>query len=180
MNKEKIILFVDFQERLMPAMDGLEVLTDKTIKLAKGAAVLGMPILVTEQYAKGLGNTVASIKEALAEKAEYFDKTHFSAVAEEGFMEFINKHGRGCKEIVVCGIETHICVAQTALDLLKKGYKVLVVEDCVSSRNSNDKKVAIARMAKAGVEISTCEAILFDILQDAKTEGFKEISKIIK
>ncbi len=176
----KIMLFVDFQEKLMPAMEEVERLEDKTVRLAKGAVVLGLPIIVTEQYAKGLGNTVAPINDAFDGNAEYFDKIHFSAVAEEGFKELLEKKGKGYKEVVVSGIESHICVMQTALDLVNIGYKVYVIEDCVSSRNLNDKKIAINRMSNAGVIVTTSESILFEILGNAKEKEFKEISKIIK
>ena len=180
MNKEKVFLFVDFQERLMPVMDNVETLEDKVIRLAKGAVALDMPILVTEQYTKGLGFTVDPLKEVFEDKALYFEKTSFSAVGEEGFMEFFEKNAKGYKEIIICGIEAHICVLQTALDFMEKGYKVRVVEDCVRSRSNNDKKMAVRRMRSEGMDITTCETILFEILGGAKVEGFKEISKIIK
>ncbi len=178
--REKVMLFIDFQEKLMPAINCCGELTENTVKLAKGAAELNLPILVTEQYVKGLGPTIDTINEAFGGKATYFEKMHFSAVGEEGFLDYLEKEGKGYKEVVICGIETHICVAQTALDLVEKGYKVYVVEDCCGSRTDNNKKIAIDRMARAGVIITTYEAILFEILEYAKSEGFKEVSRIIK
>ncbi len=177
---ERVILFVDFQERLIPAIAEVDALVDKTVRLAKGAAVLDLPILVTEQYKKGLGATIEPINAAFDGKAKYFEKTAFSAAREEGFVEFLEAEGKGIKEIVICGIESHICVTQTALDLVELGYKVYVAEDCVSSRNLNDKAVAVRRMRDAGVIATTVESVLFEVMLHAKAEAFKEVSKIIK
>ncbi len=168
---------IDFQEKLMPAMSGMEELEDKSVRLIKGMKALGIPTIVTQQYTKGLGETIPSIAEALGD-FEHVEKNTFGCMANEEFASKIKELGR--KNIVVCGIEAHICVQQTVLQLMEEGYNVYLPADCVSSRSENDKLWSITRMGEAGAVITTYEAVLYEILRDSKAEGFKEISAIVK
>lgn len=186
MKKEDTLLVaIDFQEKLMPVMHEKEVLEETMIKLVKGCRVMDVPILVTQQYTKGLGATISSIDAALKEEIagkegayEPFDKTSFSAMGQVDFAKEIKKQNR--KTILITGIESHICVQQTVIDLLELGYTVVVVGDCISSRRAMDKEYAQLRMVEAGAIFSSMEAVLFELCGGAKNPGFKEISAIIK
>lgn len=170
-------LCVDLQERLFPHIHEHDALADRCIRLIKGLRVLDVPITVTEQYVKGLGSTIPSIREALGEH-EAIEKITFSccgASAVEATVLGARRH-----QVIVFGIETHVCVLQTVLDLLAQGQTVVVVEDCVSSRSANDKKVAIERMRQHGAIITTMESILFELLRAAGSDTFKAISAIVK
>ncbi len=175
--EETLFLMIDFQERLMPAMHGKEELEDRVVRLAKGARVLGIPVLVSQQYTKGLGPTIPSVAQALGEFTPY-DKTAFSVMEQPELSAELRKMGR--KTIVISGIESHICVAQSALDLLEEGYNVFICGDCVSSRNPVDIRMAKSRLRAAGAQYTSMEAVLFELTGGAKEKGFKEISAIIK
>jgi nicotinamidase-related amidase len=175
--EDAILVMIDFQERLMPAMRDHQELEESVCKLVRGIRTLDVPILVTQQYTKGLGETVPAIAEVLGEFSP-IEKTDFSAAGELGFLEALNETGK--TTVILCGIETHVCVAQTALILLELGYDVFLVEDAVSSRNKIDKKTSINRMVQAGARPVTVEAVLFELLGTAKAEEFKEISRIVK
>ena len=168
---------IDFQEKLMPAMSYREELEDKTLRLIKGMKALGIPTIVTQQYTKGIGETIPSIAEALGDFAP-IDKTTFSCLANPDFAEKLKATGR--KNVVICGIEAHICVQQTALELLEEGYGVYVAVDCISSRSQDDMLWSVTRMGEAGAIVTTYEAILYEILRDSKAEGFKAVSAIVK
>ncbi len=175
--EDAVLVMVDFQERLMPAMKNHEELEESVCKLASGIRRLGVPVLVTQQYTKGLGATVPAIADAVGEFRP-IEKTDFSAAGELNFMEALKETGK--TSIILCGIETHVCVAQTTLALLELGYDVFLVEDAVSSRSKTDKKTAINRMVQAGARPVTVEAVLFELLCTAKAAEFKEISRIVK
>jgi nicotinamidase-related amidase len=175
--EDTVLVMVDFQEKLFPVMKGQDELEENIIKLVRGIRILDVPILVTQQYTKGLGETVEPIAEALGEFYP-IEKTDFSAAAELGFLEALNASEK--TTILLCGIEAHICVTQTALTLLELGYDVFLLEDGVSSRTKVDKKNAIARMVQAGARPVTVEGALFELLQTAKAPEFKEISRIVK
>lgn len=178
LNREDAVLVViDFQERLLPAMKDHEELEESVCKLINGIRTLDVPVLVTQQYTKGLGPTVPDIAEALGDFSP-IEKTDFSATGELCFLEALNKTGKS--SIILCGIEAHVCVAQTALILLELGYDIFLVEDAVSSRSKSDKKTAINRMIQAGARPVTVEAVLFELLGSAKAAEFKEISRIVK
>ncbi|MDO4485409.1 MAG: hydrolase [Bacillota bacterium] len=168
---------IDFQEKLMPAMSGKEQLEDKTVRLIKGMNVLGVPSIVTQQYTKGIGPTIPPVAEALGD-FEPIDKTTFSCMKNEEFLERFRALGR--KNVVVCGIEAHICVQQTVLQLMEEGYNVYVPTDCISSRSAEDKMWSISRMGEAGAVITSYEAILYEILGGSREDGFKQISAIVK
>lgn len=178
LNKDDtIFVVIDFQEKLMPVMHDREVLEDRVCRLASGMKKLGIPHIVTQQYTKGIGQTIPSVAEAVG-KFTPIDKTTFSCMANEEFRTQLEAAGR--QTAVVCGIEAHICLQQTVLHLLAKGYRVYVPVDCASSRSEEDRKWSFDRMGKAGAVMTTYEAILYELLGDAKTEEFKAISKIVK
>lgn len=168
---------IDFQEKLMPVMSNKEKLEDRTVKLMKGLNALGIPGLVTQQYTKGIGATIASVAEAVGE-FEHVEKNSFSCMVNEEFVSRLEALGK--KDIIVCGIEAHICVQQTVMQLLEAGYNVYLAADCISSRSEEDKLWAITRMGEAGAEITSYESILYEILRDSKADGFKAISAIVK
>lgn len=171
------LVAIDFQEKLMPAMSNRARLTEQTIRLVKGMKVLGIPAIVTQQYTKGIGETDAAIAEALGD-FQHVEKTTFSCLANEEFASRIKSLNK--KNIVVCGIEAHICVQQTVLQLLEQGYNVYLVADCISSRSEEDKLWAISRMGEAGAVVTTYESVLYEIMRDSKAEGFKAVSAIVK
>lgn len=185
--EDTVLVGIDFQERLMPAMKNREELEATAVKLVKGCRILGVPVILTQQYTKGLGETVSAISAAVTEpiaegdaSAEFqpVEKTSFSAVGEPDFVERLERLGR--KTVIIAGIEAHVCVQQTVIDLLDKGYTVFVANDCISSRSNTDKKYSQRRMGDAGAVGTTCESILFELLGGAKEPGFKQISALVK
>lgn len=185
--EDTVLVGIDFQERLMPAMKDSNDLEEAAVKLVKGCRILGVPAVFTQQYTKGLGPTVQAISDALTEsQGENFpaadfnpvEKTSFSAMGEPAFVEALDKLGK--KNIIIAGIEAHVCVQQTVIDLLEKGYTVFVAVDCISSRTKKDKKYSLGRMSGAGAVMTTYESILFELLGGAKEAGFKQISALVK
>jgi nicotinamidase-related amidase len=170
-------LIIDIQERLFPSIYENEQLTHNTIILINGLKTLEVPIVVTQQYTKGLGTTIPAIHETLGEY-QYIEKTAFSCCDEPNFMIDLDKLGK--KFVVISGIESHVCVLQTTIDLLKNDYIPVVVEDCVSSRRLSDKQVAIERMRKEGAVITTYESILFELLRYSGSDALKAITKLVK
>jgi nicotinamidase-related amidase len=168
---------VDIQERLFPHIHEHQQLSENLVKLIKGLKILNVPMIVTQQYTRGLGQTIPPVAEALGE-FEPLEKLTFSCYGDPDFVNVLNDSGKN--HIILAGIETHVCVLQTAMDLLDIGYEVIIIEDCVSSRRLNDKQVALKRMRDDGVIITTCESILFELLKVAGTEEFKAISQLVK
>lgn len=166
-------LVIDYQEKLVPVMHKKKKLIQNSSILLAGLRLLGIPMVITQQYTKGLGMTVEEITDAIG-AAEYVDKISFSA------LECVKKQIKGKKFIIVCGIEAHICVLQTVLDLIAEGYTPVVVEDCVSSRKGCDRKVALKRMRDEGAIVTTYESVLFEILKVAGTEESKRVQRLIK
>ncbi|ROR30518.1 isochorismatase family protein [Mobilisporobacter senegalensis] len=176
--EDTIGLIIDYQDRIIPVMDKREELIYNTIKLIKGLKTLQIPLVVSQQYTKGLGDTIESIKDALSEECSYYDKLTFSCLDNTEISDQIKSYNK--KNIVVCGIEAHVCVLQTVIDLVAAGYNVIIVEDCITSRKIHDKEIALKRFAGEGVIFATYESILFELTREAGNETFKAISKIIK
>ncbi len=168
---------VDVQERLFPFIFNNEELEKNLITLIKGLKLHKVPIIVNEQYKKGLGETIFSLKNLVCDYP-HFEKLTFSCCGQEEGLAKLKSLGK--KYIILAGIETHVCVLQTAMDLLEEGFIPVLVVDCVSSRKQIDKKVAIKRMIQAGVIPTTYESLLFELTVNAKNENFKEISKLVK
>jgi hypothetical protein len=146
--------------------------------LGQAAALLGVPVLVTEQYPKGLGNTVGEISRVLPDDTRRFEKTCFSACGASDFLA--NLHSNQRSQVVLIGMETHVCILQTAFDLLAADFEVFVVEDGVCSRVDEHKANALERMARAGVTVTNLESVLFEWLGDAAHPHFKAISALIR
>lgn len=175
--EETIVLVIDFQERLMPVIDKKEEVIQKSALLLKGLNLLKIPCIITQQYTKGLGETVTLVTEA-AERYTLYEKVTFSAYENEDIRQFIQKHTK--KNIIVCGAEAHICVLQTVIDLCNAGYQVLLVENCIGSRKEEDKKTALQRAVYEGAIITTYEAVLFELMRSSQHDCFKKMIALIK
>jgi nicotinamidase-related amidase len=176
--KENTIgVVVDIQSRLYPIIHDHESLTHNTRILISGLKALKAPIVVTQQYTKGLGGTIPEIEEVLGEY-KHIEKTSFSCCDEPRFNEDLALSSK--MYVIVCGIETHVCVMQTVNDLIGQGYIPVVVEDCIGSRKPNDKRMAVERMRQSGAIITTYESILFELLKYSGTDEFREISRLVK
>ena len=172
-----VAVCVDYQERLMPAIcNGEEVLKRAEI-LVKGLKALGVPILVTQQYTKGIGATVEPVHSALGEY-EPIEKMTFGAYETEEFKNAIDGCGR--KNVVIFGTETHIRVLQTAIALREAGYQVMLVDDCCGSRKPSDKESGLRRAMCEDICVSCSETVLFELTRVAGTDTFKTISKLVK
>ena len=176
--KSSLVLIIDIQEKLINAAFNRTILEKKSIIMANAASILGIPIIVTEQYPKGLGGTIQPIKDALGENAAYFEKTSFSAIENPVIESAIDKYAR--KQIVVFGIETHICVSQTVNALIAKGYDVTVISDASGSRSGNEHNAGLERMKENKAHIITTEIALFEWLKSARHIKFKDIQALIK
>jgi len=170
-------LVIDIQGKLFPHMDQTDGLLKKCTILIKGLKVLKVPLVITEQYPRGLGTTVEEIA-TLVREDTLVEKITFSCCDEPAVLQTVPLQHR--KTIIICGIEAHVCVMQTVVDLRAAGYTAVVVEDCISSRSPEDKRVAVERMRTEGAIITTCESILFELARVAGTEEFKAISRLVK
>ena len=170
-------VIIDVQEKLLPHMDKQQIILENTVKLITGLEIMEIPTLITQQYTRGLGESVDEIRKAFNE-FNYIEKTSFSCVDEPEFSKALKATGKHF--VIVAGIETHVCVLQTVMDLISNGYQPVVVENCVSSRSIVDKSSALRRMEQAGAIISTYESVLFELVRDAKNPNFKAISKLVK
>ncbi len=176
-SQDSLVLIIDIQEKLVAALNK-DVVVANAVKVATAAKLLGIPVLLTEQYPKGLGSTVQALQNVLPEKSEIIEKTYFNALLEDGMLDKIKSYGK--KQIVIFGIETHICVYQTASALVEAGFDVYIVKDACASRNKYEFKQGIDAMAANGVKILCVEIALFDWLKGAKNPKFKEVQALIK
>lgn len=175
---DTLVLIIDVQEKLLNAVFNKELCGKKAEIIAKAANILDIPVIVTEQYPKGLRNTIEPVKSALKDNAEYFEKTSFSALDNPDVLNAIKKANK--KQVVIFGIETHICVSQTAAALVKSGYEVNVIKDACSSRAEAEYQAGLERMKDNGAHILTTEIALFEWLKGAKHPEFKNIQSLIK
>jgi len=173
-----VLLAVDLQERLVPAMEDPAPLIERNRILIQGMAALGVDVLATEQYPKGLGHTIPEITAVLPETAATVEKIDFSAFSEPAFRTVLAAKPR--KTLVVSGIEAHVCVLQTVLDARNDGLDVICVADAVASRKSPERDTAFQAMRHAGAQVFSVEAVLFMLLRSAKHPAFKTISKLIR
>jgi nicotinamidase-related amidase len=171
------LLIIDVQENLFRVINGKDTLLENLQKIISGARALGIPILVTEQNPTGLGTTVPELKNLLAD-IQPVSKFSFSCCGEDRCMEELASLKR--TQLLLAGIETHICVYQTALDLLEQGYEVEVLADCVGSRTTENKVLGLEKMKQSGAQITGIEIALFELQRIAKGEVFKEISRMVK
>lgn len=171
------LVVVDIQERLLPAICERERVVQNALCLIQGATILGLPVLATEQYRKGIGATVSEIASAIPDFAP-MEKTAFSCFGAPEFVQTL--HTRGVSEVVLCGIETHVCVCQTALDLLAAGFRPFVVADAISSRTPQNHHLGVERMRDAGATIVSTEMLLFELLERAGSDEFKQVLALVK
>ena len=167
------LVVVDIQEGFRKAIPDFERVAKAIATLIEGAEALGVPIVITEQYPKGLGETVPEVAELLPDGVEPLEKLVFAASEAEGF----DLEGRD--QVLLCGIETHVCVNQTALDLLASGVDVQVAEDAVGSRSDQNRRVGLHRMERAGAVMTSVETALFELLGRAGTDEFKRVQRLI-
>ena len=175
--EETQCMIIDMQERLMPAMNGRKDCEDRALMLIRGLKLLEIPMLITQQYTKGLGDSIPEVYEAAGTK-EYFDKRTFSCAQDEAIMDALKKCGR--KNVLVCGVEAHVCVLQTCIDLKDAGFRPILVTDAIASRKKSDKKIALQRAVQEGILLTTAEAILFELTLDSRNPVFRQISQLVK
>jgi nicotinamidase-related amidase len=170
-------LIIDIQERLFPHIHEQEELAANTEILIRGFQVLGIPLYVTQQYTKGLGPTIHRI-ESLFEPFSHIEKTAFSCCDEPEVALALETEGK--KNVILAGIEAHVCVLQTSIDLLERGFQPVLISDCTGSRKSSDKNTAVQRMRSEGTLISSYESILFELCRYSGTAEFKAVSALVK
>ena len=184
--EQSLLLVVDIQEKLAPAIFAAEAAVSNNVRLLTGARQLGIPSFISEQYVRGLGHSVAEIRNAAttetttgpAVDAHIFEKIHFSCAAESGVIEMLRATGR--QQVMLTGMEAHVCVLQTGLGLLDAGFDVFLIADATSSRTPESKTAAIDRLRACGGQIVTTEMVLFEWLVKAGTDDFRALLPLIK
>ena len=169
------LLVVDVQGKLLDRIDGRDGMLANVVRLIKAAGLLGVPVLATEQYPKGLGPSVPEVAALIPNRAE---KTAFHCCAAAPVLETL--HARGIRKVTLAGIEAHVCVAQTALELLSMNFRVQVPADAVSSRHAFDRDIALRRLEHAGAVVTSTEAAIFEWTESADHPRFKAISALVK
>jgi len=179
-SESSVFLLIDMQEKLLAAMNPLDtgnILCRQKIILA-AAKELNIPVIITEQYPKGLGKTVSELSTAFTDEWPVFDKTSFSCFGDVNFRTEMGK--RPIKSLFLMGVETHVCIQQTAVDALSRGFQVFLIADAVNSRKRNDAELAIDFMRGIDVSVTTSEAIIFSLLKDATHPSFKKVASLLK
>ncbi len=173
-----VLVVIDIQERLVPAMPQkvYQRLLNTVAMLVEAAKLLGVAVVTTEQYPKGIGHTVAELADACSDKV--VEKVSFGCCGEPNFLTAIKETGRS--QVIVTGMEAHVCVYQTVLGLLEDGYHVHLVRDAICSRSKIDFLASIANAAQAGAVVTTAETVLFQMLKESTHDQFKAISKLVK
>lgn len=172
------LVIVDIQEAFRNVIPDFERLASRAKIALRGFQILNLPIIITEQYPKGLGGTVDELMDVVPDDFEIIEKTAFSSCGATPFLEQLR--ATDVSQIVLCGVETHVCVNQTAHDLLTEAFEVHILNNAVGSRHKEDKATAISKMKMNGVVPSCVEMALFELLRDSKAEHFKEIQNLIK
>ena len=175
---DALLLVIDMQERLQPHVHDDARLRAKARALAEGCRLLGVPVFLTEQYPKGLGPTVPELHDAVAHAGGVLEKTAFSCAADPSIRARI--HAAGRRQVLLAGVEAHVCVLQTALDLLEEGFQVHLVEDAVGSRSPADREAGIARARRNGAEPATVEMALFELMGSSRHPRFKDVQALVK
>lgn len=171
------LILVDVQAKLAPAMHNKEILLDNLKRLVRGLRILGVPILWTEQNPAGLGPTLPEIADLLLDQKPV-SKFSFSCCGSEQFRKELNALNR--KNMLIAGIESHVCVYQTAADIINLGFEVQIIADAVASRTLENKMIGLEKSKSIGTCLTSTETVLFELLKDAKSEKFKEIIRIVK
>lgn len=178
LSREKsVLVIIDVQEKLFPLIHDKERVLKNLRKLIQFAKIVGMPIILTEQYPKGLGRTISEIKEILQD-AQPIEKVDFSCFGSEKFRDVLKN--LGVENLIIAGIETHICIAQTSIEGVGNGYRVSVVIDATSSRSIEDKNISLERMKQNNVIVVSTEMLIYELLRRAGTREFDETLKLIK
>lgn len=172
------LVIVDIQEAFRHVIPDFTEVAAKVLTAIWGFQALGLPVLITEQYPKGLGRTAEEILFALPDDFEIFEKTTFSSCGAGAFTSRLDD--LGVSQVVICGFETHVCVGQTAHELIDRGFQAHLLTDCVRSRFENDRLAGLSKMQNSGVITSSVEMALFELMRDAKHDKFKEIQALIK
>ncbi len=172
-----LLVVVDIQERFRGLIHGLDGVLAATERMIGACQQLGIPVLVTEHYPRGLGVTLPEIREHFRQFAP-IEKIHFSCAGDDGFAKAVAASGRD--QILLCGIEAHVCIYQTAFDLLRQGRQVAVAVDAVSSCSPADRSLGLARMGELGVQLMGSQMILFELLVRAGTPEFKAVAPLLK
>ncbi|MEH6632175.1 MAG: hydrolase [Halopseudomonas aestusnigri] len=175
--ENSVVVVIDVQERLAPAINDLDNVLHANDLVLKTASELSVPVLVTEQYPKGLGHTIERFKDFYNPK-NVFEKLSFSSVGCGPFMGALKKTGR--RQVIITGIEAHVCVMQTVLQLLDERFDVFVVSDAVGSRTEDNKRLGLERMIRSGAEVVSSEMVMFEMLKKAGTPEFKTLSNLLK
>lgn len=177
---DSLLLCIDIQDRLLQTMvePARSRMIENTVRLLKTAQLLSIPVIYTEQYPQGLGATVDEIKEFIPEGSSHFDKTCFSCCATENFLETVRETRK--RQIIVTGMETHVCVMQTVLELQEDGFEVFVADDAVCSQKMAHWKSALNRMRQTGITAAPTESLLFEWLRDSSHEDFKTVSGYLR
>jgi len=173
-----LLLIIDVQEKLINAQFEKDKVAKNIAILAEAANILEIPVLASEQYPKGLGTTIGQVKEKLPADVKFFEKTSFSCVKAEGFSELVKTYNKN--QILVCGMESHVCVHQTVNDLLNEGYEVYIIQDAVTSRKEWEYKTGLQRMISSGAVPCSVEMVLFELVKDARHPDFKAVQGLIK
>lgn len=171
------LIIIDVQEKLLAVMQDKEKIVENILKLIDFAKIIDLPIVLTEQYPKGLGSTIKQIKDKIPEIVP-IEKTVFNCFAAEGFKEKLETNN--ISTIIITGIESHVCVSQTALDALDHNMQVCVISDATSSRTLENHRIGLERMRDNGIIIASTEMLIFELLKDAKTKEFKEAQPLLK
>ena len=174
------LLIIDLQEKLLPHIFNKEKIKHHSSKLVELFIDLNIPIIYTEQYPKGLGSTISCLKKKLTNNnSKKIEKTTFSAFENKDFRKLLVHKNK--KQVIILGIESHICVLQTALDLLDNKMQVYVVEECIGSRKPSDANLGVERIIKNGASLINFEMIFFELIRDSKNQSFKKLSnKFVK
>lgn len=175
------LLVIDVQEKLLPAVANASRVEAMCVRLLRIARRLGAPITISEQYPKGIGPTVATVRAEAGGETVFLEKTHFSCFGDSALRgRLTGLQAEGRHQIVLAGIEAHVCVAQTALDLTNRGFDVFVAADAVSSRSDESRALALVRLREAGARIVDSEMVMFEWLERSGTPEFKELQQLIK
>ena len=177
-SSKAVLVVVDVQEAFRSVVNDFALIASNIAIAVRGFQILGVPVIVTEQYPKGLGRTAEEVLLAFTDEPEIMEKTAFSAYGADAFVEKLR--ALNASQIILCGVEAHVCVNQTAHDLLDQGFDVHLLDDCTSSRYEHDKKAGLAKMHSSGVVPSSFEMALFELMRDSRHEKFKEIQALIK
>ena len=175
------LLIIDLQDKLLAAVSGKDRVLDRCVRLVQAAKALSVPITVSQQYPAGLGPTADALRDALGNAGPILDKVEFSCLRNEALRERLHDiRRRGRPQVVIGGIEAHVCVVQTAIDLEEQGFEAFVVADAVASRSKTSRKLALTRLLKAGADVVDSEMVVFEWLERAGTPEFKALQGLVK